>query len=134
MSGKLRSKKWERKTGRLLISTSLAVGVFLPLVVLAQYRSYRSYREPSLKYDDKWAFTRIRYSPNSSWNHDYPRADRHLAYIISDLSTARTHTDGSNVLDLDDPEMFHHPLIYMSEPEASGTCETTRLRIFDDTF
>jgi len=99
--------------------TSLAVAVFavfLPLVVLAQFRSYRSYREPSLKYDDKWAFTRIRYSPNSSWNHDYPRADRHLAYIISDLSTARTHTDGSNVLDLDDPEMFHHPLIYMSEP------------------
>ena len=106
-----------KKNWRLLISCFLLVAaVCLPLVVLAQFRSYRSYREPSLKYDDKWTFTRIRYSPNSSWNHDYPRADRHLAYIISDLSTARTHTDGSNVLDLDDPEMFQHPLIYMSEP------------------
>ena len=94
---------------------ALAVAL-LPVVAWAQFRSYGSYHEPNLRYDDKWAFARIRYGPNSSWNHDYPRADRHLSNIVADLSTARIHTDGSNVFDLDDPEMLRHPLIYMSEP------------------
>ena len=73
-------------------------------------------RHPNLEYDDRWVFTRLRYHPSSSWNHDYPRADRHLAYIVADVSKARVRTDGSNVLDLGDPEIFRHPLVYMSEP------------------
>ena len=44
---------------------------------------------------------------------NYPQADRHLQYIVADLSTAKAHGDGSNVLDLDDPDIFLHPLIYM---------------------
>ena len=98
----------------LLIATLLAVAA--PIWAFAQFSSYWSSAYPNVKYDDRWAFTRLRYKSSSSWNHDYPRADRHLAYIIGDISTARVHTDGSNVFDLDDPEIFRHPLIYMSEP------------------
>ncbi|MSO55639.1 MAG: DUF4159 domain-containing protein [Acidobacteria bacterium] len=94
----------------------VTVVVLAPLLVSAQFRSSRAFREFNVQYDGTWVFARIRYAPNSSWNHDYPRADRHLQSIIDDLSTASTHTDGSNVFALDDPEMFHHPLIYMSEP------------------
>jgi Domain of unknown function (DUF4159) len=97
-----------------LLATLFALVV--PICASAQFRSYWSSVSPNLKYDDRWAFTRLRYHPSSSWNHDYPRADRHLAYIIADVSTARVHTEGSNVLDLDDPEIFRHPLAYMSEP------------------
>ena len=100
--------------GRLFFATMLALAV--PMLALAQFGSYWSSASPNVKYDDRWAFTRLRYRSNSSWSHDYPRADRHLAYIIGDISTARVHTDGSNVLDLDDPEIFRHPLVYMSEP------------------
>src|SRR4029453_9857278 len=75
----------------LCVSVLIILGGYV--AAAAQFRGYRAYREPSLKYDDKWTFTRIRYGPNSSWNHDYPRADRHLAYIVSDLSMARSPTD-----------------------------------------
>jgi hypothetical protein len=98
----------------LLFATLLAMAI--PIGASAQFGSYWASVSPNLKYDDRWAFTRLRYRPSSSWNHDYPRADRHLAYIVADLSTARAHTNGSNVLDLGDPEIFHHPLVYMSEP------------------
>ena len=82
----------------------------------AQFDGRRFSAYPNLKYDGRWAFTRLRYHPNASWNHDYPRADRHLAFIVGDISMASAHTDGSNVLDLDDPDMFQYPLVYMSEP------------------
>jgi hypothetical protein len=94
----------------------VALLVLIPAIVGAQFWSSRVHREPSMPYDGRWVFTRIRYGPSSSWNHDYPRADRHLQHIIAELSTANTRTDGSNVFDLDDPEIFQHPLIYMSEP------------------
>ena len=97
----------------LLVVTLLTLA--LPIWAAAQF-GYWSSVSPNVKYDDRWVFTRLRYHPSSSWNHDYPRADRHLAYIVGDISTARVHTDGSNVLDLGDPEIFRHPLVYMSEP------------------
>jgi len=92
------------------------LGLTISSLAWAQYGYYRFAVSPNLKYDGRWTFTRLRYHSSSSWNHDYPRADRHLAYIVADISTAAVHTDGSNVLDLDDPEIFHHPLVYMSEP------------------
>jgi hypothetical protein len=67
----------------------------LPMWAAAQFGSYRPPASSNVKYDDRWTFTRLRYHPSSSWNHDYPRADRHLAYIIAEVSTARVHTDGS---------------------------------------
>ena len=98
----------------MLFATLAALA--LPVCARAQFGSYWLSIAPNVKYDGRWAFTRLRYRSSSSWNHDYPRADRHLAYIVGDISTARVHTDGSNVLDLNDPEIFRHPLVYMSEP------------------
>ncbi len=95
-------------------------------------------------YDGRYIFARIRYgSWNSSWNHDYPRADRHLQRILADLTLLRPHLDTSNVLDLDDPDVFLHPMIYLSEPGfwPMTTSEGANLRqhllkggliIFDD--
>ncbi|HUP41253.1 MAG TPA: DUF4159 domain-containing protein [Vicinamibacterales bacterium] len=100
--------------GRVLLVAALAA--LIPAWVSAQFGSFWSSVSPNVAYDDRWAFTRLRYRNSSSWNHDYPRADRHLAAIVDDLSTARVHTDGSNVLDLGDAEIFRHPLVYMSEP------------------
>lgn len=99
---------------RVLLALGLAC--LLPVAALAQFGLFRSSAFPNVSYDDRWAFTRLRYRGSAAWNHDYPRADRHLAYIVSEVSKARVHTDGSNVLDLDDPEIFRHPLVYMSEP------------------
>src|SRR5690349_2136870 len=100
--------------GRTFFVATL-IAIALPIWA-AQFGSFRSPSYPNAQYDDRWVFSRLRYHPSSSWNHDYPRADRHLAYIVADLSKARVRTDGSNVFDLGDPEIFRHPLVYMSEP------------------
>jgi hypothetical protein len=78
-------------------------------------------------YNGNFTFTRIRYgSPWGSrrgagaWAHDYPQADRHLPKILEYVSTIALNAHGSNVLDLDDPELFRHPLIYLSEPGFWG--------------
>ena len=73
-------------------------------------------REPNVSYDGRFTFTRLRYHPNSAWNHDYPRADRHLVRILKELTSMEANVDGSNVLDLDAADLFKFPIAYMSEP------------------
>lgn len=71
-------------------------------------------------YDGRYVFTRIRYSGRgfggSWWAHDYPRADQHLPQILKDLTLIDPRTGASNVLDLEDPEIFLNPILYVSEP------------------
>src|SRR5512145_2745201 len=72
-------------------------------------------------YDGAFTFTRIRYGSSfgrggGSWAHDYPRADQHLPRILAELTTMRPRVDDSVVLDLEDDALFHHPVIYISEP------------------
>jgi hypothetical protein len=81
-------------------------------------------------YNGAFTFTRIRYGSRgslvgygrrggwggSAWAHDYPDADRNIQTILDEFTSVPANTDGSNVLDLEDPELFRHPLIYMSEP------------------
>ena len=50
------------------------------------------------------------------WMHDYPTADIHMMKILNELTVSRPRIDGSNVLALDDPELFDYPIAYMSEP------------------
>lgn len=78
----------------------------------------------SLPYDGRFTFTRIRYRGHggrrgwgrSAWSHDYPSADLNLQTILSEFTAIQASTDGSNVFDLEDPEIFHHPILYISEP------------------
>jgi hypothetical protein len=75
----------------------------------------------NIPYNAKFTFSRIRYRGTgwfggSSWSHDYPRADRHLPLILKELTMLQPNVEGSNVFDLDDPEVFVHPIIYVSEP------------------
>src|SRR5687767_4061333 len=52
----------------------------------------------------------------SAWNHDYPRAEQHLARIMRSLTALDMRVDGSLVLALDDPELFKYPIAFMWEP------------------
>src|SRR5690606_23677861 len=75
-------------------------------------------------YNGNFTFTRLRYGGRrggfgfggSAWNHDYPAADRNMQFILQDFTFLRANTKGSNVLDLEDPRIFQHPILYMSEP------------------
>jgi hypothetical protein len=78
---------------------------------------------PNAPYDGRFTFARIRYSQGDDggfrrdikWAHDYPRGERHFTKILSELSTLRVHTQDSNILALDDPELFKYPVAYLCE-------------------
>ena len=72
-------------------------------------------------YDGQFVFIRLRYDAGlrmrrPPWSHDYPRGELHFAKILNEITLVRPRLDGSNVLGLDDPELFNHPLAYMAEP------------------
>jgi hypothetical protein len=76
-------------------------------------------------YDGRFTFVRLRWGSggfgrrrgmSDAWNHDYPRAEQHLAQILRELTYIDIHTDGSLILTLDDPELFRYPVAYMWEP------------------
>ena len=49
------------------------------------------------------------------WAHDYPRAERHFMQIIDETTFVDPVVDGSNILTLDDPDLFKYPVAYMVE-------------------
>jgi hypothetical protein len=77
-------------------------------------------------YDGRFVFVRLRYGSgggwgfgrgrSAGWSHDYPRADVHLMRIVKEITFVAPRVDGSNVLSLEDPELFDFPVAYMSEP------------------
>jgi hypothetical protein len=82
--------------------------------------------QPNSDYDGRFVFIRLRYSADLAgygrrgyypgWFHDYPRADTHLMRILEEITLLRPRMDGSNIIALDEPELFNFPLAYMSEP------------------
>lgn len=81
--------------------------------------------EARVPYNGKFTFTRVRYNSglggfsrgrSNAWNHDYPRADYHLPKILEAITSLKPNVDVSNILDLEDPEIFRNPILYMWEP------------------
>ena len=89
----------------------------------------QSYDDLNAPYDGLYHFVRIRYDPRRGgggfgfrrrgrepvWAHDYPRAERNFLKIIDEVTFVGSQTEGSNVLALDDPEIFKYPIIYIVE-------------------
>lgn len=77
-----------------------------------------------MAYDGRVAFVRLRYGGSQSrgfrreppWAHDYPRADRHIMRILSEVTSVRPHIDETQVFTLDNPALHAYPIAYMAEP------------------
>ena len=78
-------------------------------------------------YDGRFTFARIRFTPmggdggfgrgrDLKWDHDYPRGERNFVKILNEVSMLRPYMEGSNVLALDDPNLFKFPIAYICEP------------------
>jgi hypothetical protein len=83
-------------------------------------------------YDGRFAFVRLRYIEYGAagWAFDYPQMERNFMTILQDLTTIGPHVQGSNVFTMDDPELFQHPVAYLSEPGywLPGEAEAKGLR------
>jgi len=106
-------------------TSALPAQLSAPTAAPAQFQ--RSYTVP---YDGKFTFTRIRYSSSrsrrgwggSAWNHDYPMADLNMQTMLNEFTHVRATeaSTGSNVYELEDDEIFQHPILYISEPGTWG--------------
>jgi hypothetical protein len=125
---------WRRALAAVVI-VCLAGGV-----ALAQ-RGGRS-RRPQLgvevqgntPYDGRFTFIRLKYATGFGrfgnwigdgglpWSHDYPDGEVHFSKILEELTLLNIRTDGSNILAIDDPELFNYPVAYMAEPGFWGVC------------
>ena len=139
--------------GIVLLGMGAAAAFAAPLIGWAQGGRNRQVTEyePNVPYDGRYTFVRIRYTITGDggfrrdikWAHDYPRGERHFTKIVGELSTLQVRTLQSNILTLDDPELFKYPVAYLCEAGywLPSEAEVTGLRnyllkggfiIFDD--
>jgi hypothetical protein len=104
---------------------ALVVALIVPLIVAAQGRRASSSFRQAVDYNGHLTFTRLIYGSGlrgfggfggAAWSHDYPAADKNISSILDYITNIRVRLDGTNVLDLDDPEMFNNPILYVWEP------------------
>jgi hypothetical protein len=74
-----------------------------------------------LKYDGRWAFVRVRYNQGfgrggPNWAHDWPWGEQHFMQIIDFVTNLDSRGEETAILNLDDPEIFKYPIIYLCEP------------------
>ncbi|HUR34466.1 MAG TPA: DUF4159 domain-containing protein [Vicinamibacterales bacterium] len=79
--------------------------------------------KPNVAYNGQFTFVRLRYGPpipyqsqRVPWSHDYPTGEQHFMRIMNDVTNLKPRIMESNVMALDDPELTHYPVAYMSEP------------------
>src|SRR5205085_10981870 len=50
------------------------------------------------------------------WSHDYPEGEQNLMKILNMISYLGPHIEETNVMSLDDPDLYKYPLVYLCEP------------------
>ena len=112
---------------RRYLYTTLAAALTATVVAGAQFRGDQSSHRTDVQYDGRVTFVRLAWRGDlggfgrrggfsNAWNHDVPRAENHLARIVSSLTNINIHTNASRILTLDDPELFKYPIAFMWEP------------------
>jgi hypothetical protein len=92
----------------------------------AQFGPGRRIETSNPAYDGRFAFVRLRWTSDlgglrrggfgAAWNHDWPRAERHLSLILRELTVLDLETEATRLLTLDDTELFNYPIAFMWEP------------------
>ena len=110
------------------IACVLALALFSAAVAHPTYaqRAPRVHVEPNVPYDGRFTFVRLSYHVygHSGWEFDYPAMERNFMTILKDLSTVRAHFRESNIHAMDDPQLSHYPIAYLSEPGWWHPCES----------
>jgi hypothetical protein len=126
-----------RSTARRVIAALVLAVVAAGAAAYAQGRNRRAGPQYEVQgntpYDGRFVFVRLQYDTGfgggfgrrgAPWSHDYPDGELHFTRILDELTLLHVRIDGSNILSLDDPELFNFPIAYMAEPgfwEVSDT-------------
>jgi len=122
---------------RLVVGATIVAAAAAGAGVYAQGRNRRPQLniavEGNTPYDGRWVFVRLRYDTGfgggfgrrgAPWSHDYPDGEVHFSKILDELTFLHVRTNGSNILSLDDPELFNYPIAYMAEPGFWSVTDT----------
>ena len=117
--------------------------VTLPLVALSAPQNIGGRMTPeqiaaaNTPYDGRFTFARVKFTASTEggsvygggrsrrgggrrvdykWDHDYPRAETHLAKILRGLTLIDPNVDGGNIVQQGDPDLFTYPWAYLCEP------------------
>jgi hypothetical protein len=115
------------RTRRLIIWLVVVLTIGLPIAAAAQrggggfFGFGRGRAWDNVPYDGRFTFARIRYNRGygrgrGGWAADYPTMEQNLTQMLTELTALSPHVDGSNIHDLDDPELLKYPVAYLSEP------------------
>src|SRR5262249_4637226 len=112
------------RTSRMRVAGAACLLCLCAVAAFAQRRDnfFGGGTFPNIPYDGRFTFVRVKYTPGPggywagpSWAHGYPLAEQNLMRIIGDISLFNVHSEGINVLTLDDPELFRYPIAYIIE-------------------
>lgn len=118
--------------GALLVVTSLVVvgdrDPETPALAHSGAPAPQSFQDINAPYDGQFHFARIYFETRRGrggfgrgrgggalWAHDYPRADYNFLSILRETTYVRSHDRASNVIPLDDPDLFKYPIAYIVE-------------------
>jgi hypothetical protein len=71
---------------------------------------------PAHPYDGSFTFARLYYNYHPGWSYDYPEMEQNLTGILNLITNLKSNPKGTDILRMDDPEIFRHPIAYISEP------------------
>ncbi len=114
---------------RLALPIVVLLAVSSATAVLAQRRFFGERggtqpTTPNIAYDGQFTFVRLKYETapggywaggRPSWVHGYPLSEWNLMKIMNEVSYLGAHADETNVVTLDDPELFKYPVAYIIE-------------------
>ena len=68
-----------------------------------------------------YSFARVQFQSfrsrrNPGWSHDYPRAERNLLRILSEVTNVHTQPAAHTIVQLASDEIMRYPILYFSEP------------------
>jgi hypothetical protein len=98
---------------------AVAGSLLITAPLLAQFGGrWRVRAEPNVPYDGRFTFVRLRYPEirSAGWSYDYPAMERNLMKVVHEITTIGPVVKGSNIHNMDDPELHRFPIAYLSEP------------------
>lgn len=113
----------------------LAAGILVAVLLAVASGSAQDFRfrrrgpirldvPPNIAYDGRFTFVRAKYTTSEggywyrglpAWAHGYPASEWNLMKIMNEVSLLNAHVEETNVLALDDPELFKYPIAYLIE-------------------
>ncbi len=113
---------WRAMFGAACIAAAIcaATMAFQPRFKRSVREDYPNWEIESGFEGDVFTFARVQYNTGGfrgrgGWNNDFPDCDWNFSARLQELTSYRVDPNGV-VVRLTDPELFEHPMVYMSNP------------------